>query len=160
MSRQPCPCRQCGLAQSAFITHEVWLSVSHITFLIFCSMLYLIFCSCWSQQQQEKQAPLSITRQAKRICIADVRGRSSSFAPFCLSAWPCGVCSCHGPALMEDAESHKDCSTKYLCVHRTWTKSTLCLPLWRSTEGREGGTFAPRAKVLSVVGLGTLRSRC
>lgn len=41
----------------------------------------LIFCSCWSQQQQEKRAPLSITHGARSICIADVRGRSSSFTP-------------------------------------------------------------------------------
>lgn len=158
MSRQPCPCRQRGLAQSAFTTCEVWLSVSHITFLIFCSGLYLIFCSCWSQRQQEKQGPLSITHQTWSICSADVRGRSSSFSPSCPSASPCSVCSCHGPGLMEDAESCRGCSTKYQCVHRTWIKSTLCLSLWRSTEGREGSTSAPRATVLFMTGLGTCRS--
>lgn len=153
-----CPCRRCGLAQSAFITCEVWLSLSHIAFLIFCSVLYLIFCSCWSQQQQEKQAPLSITHRARSICIADVRGRSSSFAPACPSVWPRSVCSCHSPEVMEDAESCRDCSTKYLCGNRAWTKSTLCLPLWKSFKGREGGISAPRATALPVTGLATCRS--
>ncbi|KAM6085402.1 uncharacterized protein LJ206_007060 isoform 1-T1 [Theristicus caerulescens] len=43
--------------------------------------------SCRSQQQREKQTPLSITCQAKNICIADGRGRFPS--PHCLSQDNC-----------------------------------------------------------------------
>lgn len=145
MSQQPCPCRQWGLAEPAFITCELWLSVSHITLLIFCSVLYLIFCSCWSQQQQEKQAPLSITHGARSICIADVRGRSPSFAPWLLGVPQRDpVVSAPATALnwWQMLRAAGTAAQKYLCAHRTWTKSILCVSLWRSSESREGGTCA------------------
>lgn len=153
MSRQPRPCRQCGLAQFAF-TREVNVCIPYcLPDILLCALT--CFCLCLSRHQREKQASLATTCQGKNICLADVRGRSSSFAPSHPSLRHHGARSCHGPVWMGDAETHTGfliksvarntcaytctlCPEQYLCCKQalslfTYPPSQPGIP--RSTEG-------------------------